>query len=535
MGNVNLEAVSKYGVMQETPAHRLPPEAWTRARNVRFVDNRAERFGGHAQVMGTPSGAPAFVMAVDNAGDVFWLYAEAVGAGSQVFAYNSGTHNDISNVGGYTVSNYRDWNGDVFQGVPILNYGGGVPQYWPTPNVADDLDDLPAWPASTTAKIIRAFGNYLVALNITDTNGAHPHRVLWSDGAGPGELPASWDVTDPAFDADHRDLSDINSGAIIDGIAMRDFFVIGKNESLWIMRYIGGTLIHSVKPALKTAGPMCARVMIPLNIGKSKLETAFMMTGDDLGTFDGQDFLSVVEDRDRKFLSSDIDAVNFENSFVLDNRSKDEAWFCYPENGETDPSVACVWNYKENTITFRDFEGVAAANGPVEGATSSTWATVMGTWATQGPSKWQEASRRKVVVADQDSTKLLQLESSDTFDGTSFSTVLERVGLAVTGQDRDGNPIVNYQSRKIITRVWPKITGGPVLIQVGGSDTPDVDSVVWGTGVVFDPADGSRFCDPAGEGNPLNCVYSAIRFSSTGDEPWKLEGYTIEISELSSL
>jgi len=536
MGKVPLEEISKYGVIKETPMHRLPPEAWTDALNVRFVDKRAETIGGDAAVMGTPSGPPGFVMSVDNAGDTFWLYAEAVGAGSQVFVYNSGTHSDITNSGGaYNVPNYRDWNGDVFQGVPILNYGNGVPQYWPTPNVSDDLDDLPNWPANTTAKVLRAFNNYLVALNITDGTGAHPHRALWSDGAGPGELPVSWDVNDPAFDADHRDLSDVNSGQILDGIALRDFFIIAKNESLWIMRYIGGTLIHSVKPSLRAAGLIAPRCMIPLNIAKTKAEVAFLMTGDDLGSYDGQDFLSVVEDRDRKFLIQDIDPRNYENSFVLDNRAQDEAWFCYPENGETDPSMACIWNYKENTITFREFRGTSAANGPVEGASTATWATVMGTWETQGPAKWQEASRRKVVVSHQSATKLLQLESGDDFDGTDFDWVLERTGLAVTGTDREGNPIVNYGSRKIITRIWPKVKGGPILIQVGGADTPDPEDVVWQPGVIFDPADGVRFCDPAGDDAPANWVYNAIRFSGTSAEPSKLEGYTLEIEELSEL
>lgn len=535
MANYPIQKVSSIGVIKETPAHRLPPEAWTNARNVRFVDNRAQKIGGHAQVMGTPSGAPGFVMVVDNDGDVFWLYAEAVGSGSQVFVYNSGTHSDISQMGGYDVDNYRSWNGDVFQGIPILNYGTGTPQYWPTPNAADTLEDIPNWPASTTAKVVRAFGSFIVYMNVTDLDGAHPHRVGWSDGAAPGELPVSFDVDDPAFECDHRDLSDVNSGGIVDGIALRDFFIVAKNESIWIMRYIGGTLIHSVKPALKAAGLMAARCMIPVNIGKTKLETALMMTGDDLGTFDGQDFLSVVEDKDRKFLASDIDAVHFANSFCLDNRAQDEAWFCYPENGETNPSVALVWNYKENTITFRDFQGTSAANGPVESASGATWTTVMGTWNDQGPSKWQDATRRKVVVADQTASKLMQLEAGDNFDGVSFDCVLERTGLAVTGADREGNPIVNYQSRKIIPRIWLQMTGGPVLVQVGGADTPDPDDVVYQDGVIFDPASGDRYCDPAGDEDPANWVYNAIKISSTGDEPWALEGYTPEVEELSEL
>lgn len=535
MAKVPLQGISNYGVIMETPAHRLPPEAWTRAINVRFVDKRAQKFGGHEQVMGTPSGPPGFVMCVDNDGDVFWLYAEAEGNGSKVYVYNSGTHNDISQMGGYDVSRYRDWNGDIFNGIPILNYGAGAPQYWPTPNVVDLLEDIPAWPANTTARVVKAFGNYLVALNISDNSGNYPNRVLWSDGAGVGELPQSWDVTDPAFDADHRELGDINSGAIQDGLALRDFFCIFKDESTWIMRYIGGQLIMSIKPQMKSSGILAARCAQTITIGKSKLETAFVMTGEDLGTFDGQDFLSVVEDKTRKFLASDIDPVNYKNSFVLDNRVQDEAWFCYPENGEENPTMACVWNYKENTITFREFEGTSASNGAIESASAATWDTVVGSWSEQGPAKWQDASRKKVVVAQPFTSKLLQLEAGNTFDGVSFQCILERTGLAVSGVDREGNPTVDYQNRKIIPRVWPQLRGSPLLVQLGGADTPDPDDVTWQDGVIFDPASGARYCDPAGDGNPANWVYNAIRYTSQEDEPFYLEGYMLEVEVLSEL
>lgn len=531
---IPIQNIGSFGVMQETPAHRLPPEAWTRALNVRFVDKRAQKIGGHANVMGTPSVAPGFIMVVDNDGDIFWLYASAVGAGSKVYAFNSGTHADISQAGDYTVVNYRSWNGDIFHGIPILNNGNSVPQYWPTPSLSDDLEDIPAWPANTTAKVVRAFDDYMVALHITDAGGSHPHRVMWSDGAAAGELPASWDVTDPTFDADHRDLTD-NSGGILDGIALRDFFVIFKNESTWIMRYIGGQNIMSIRPAMRAAGLLAPRCALPISIAKNKLEAAFTMTGEDLGVFDGQDFLSVIEDTNRKFLISDIDPNNYVNSFVLDNRAQDEAWFCYPENGETNPSMACIWNYKENTITFREFIGTSAATGPVESTSSETWATVSGTWDAQGANKWQDASRRKVIISDQANTLLQQLEGADNFNGTSFSTVLERVGLAVIGTDRQGQPIVDYNKRKMITRVWPQVTGGPVLVQIGGADTPNPADVVWQDGVIFDPDDGVRFCDPAGDGAPMNAVYNAIRFSSVDDEPWMLEGYGVDVEVLSEL
>src|SRR3990172_9600294 len=109
MAHVRVEKVAAQGVLKTTdsPSHRAPPEAWTDASNVRIAAGVCSRFSGHSSVMGTPPIAPAHVLNIDNDGDSFWLYAQAAGASSKVYVFNSGVHTDISQGAGYTVTDYR--------------------------------------------------------------------------------------------------------------------------------------------------------------------------------------------------------------------------------------------------------------------------------------------------------------------------------------------------------------------------------------------------------------------------------------------
>ena len=530
MAKVSISAVDQYGVIQDIPGHKAPPEGWTYALNMRFTDGRAVRMQGEQTVMDPPSVAPAFVMNVEDTAGVFWLYASAVGAGSKIYGFNSGSHADLSQAGDYTVSNPRDINGVVFQGTPIINNGTDDPQYWASLSLATDFADLSNWPASTTCKVISMFKNFLVALNTVESSTAHGHRVRWSSPAAPGSLPATWDDTDATNDAGLYELSDVNSGTIQWGLPFRDMFAIYKNESTWLMRFVGGQAIMDFASVLNASGVLCPRAACALTLPQQKVQVHFVQNGIDLGVFDGQSFESVIDGRNRKFLVGDIDTNSYNNSFVFDNANEYEGWFCYPSSGNTQPDTACIWNYRDNTITFRDFNGVHAARGAVELAGADTWATVSGAWASATASKWQEGARRKLVVPDRANTQLLQLDTGEDFAGTSYSSSLEKKEIALIGQDRSGNPIADYTRKKLVTRLWVKITGGRVRVTLGSSDQVGEDPDYTGDGSntdIFDPSEGYQTVDITHEGRLI-----AVKFEGIDGDHWEIEGFDMELEVL---
>ncbi len=530
MAQIPVNNIARYGIVSDEPDHRQAPEAWTNALNVRFIDDKAVRFQGDFAVMSPASGPPSHVVNIQAAGGSYWMYAEAVGAGSKVYVYNSGAHSDITNGAGYTADNPQDWTSTIFQGVPILNTPNNTPQAWMTINPATPLVDLANWTTDMTCRSLRAFKNYLIALNTSEPGDTRPHRIVWSDSAEPGTLPTSWDTEDPAVDAGDFDLSDVNSGEIVDGMPLRDFFVVYKEESTWLLRHIGGQLIMGFDTALQTAGILAKRCATPITLPIQKVQVHFAHNGQDLGVFNGQDFESVIDRKVRKRLNADIDPVFYQTSFVVDNPASDEVWFCYPQNGMTSPNMALVWNYRRNTITFREFQGAHAATGVVEAANLITYDDLDSsvTYDNVGPLQYQDQSRRKLVIADNIEGELIQADIGETFNGRVYNSFVERTALAIIGQDREGNPTLDYTQRRMIKRVFPKVRGDPVNIYIGGCEKVG-DDVVWLDPQVYDPAGSVRYVD---FDPPLNTRLPAIRIEAIDGGDFSCEGYELDLEPL---
>lgn len=522
--------IARHGIVSDEPAAMQPPEAWTDALNMRFIDSKATRFAGEEAVMDPPSVPPAHLNNIQTSGGSYWLYASAIGAGSKIYVYNSGVHTDVSQAGDYDVENASKWNSTIFQGIPVFNHGNGTPQYWADIDPGTDFADLPNWPADLTAKVVGSYKNYLVALNTASPSDTRPHRVLVSDSAEPGTLPTSWDETDPAVDAVDYDLSDVNSGEILWGAPLRDVFVIYKAEATWIMRHIGGQLIMSWDTMLQTSGIIAPRCAIPLSLPIQKVQVHFVMTGQDLGVFNGQAFESVVDKKIRKRLIASIDPTFYHLCHCFDNPAQDEAWFCYPENGMDFCNMAVVWNYRANTVTFRQYRGAHAASGVVESQNDTTYDDLDDsvTYDNVGEVKYQDDSRRKLIIADDVNTKLLQADLGLNFNGTSFSSHLERTGLAIIGQDREGNPLTDYQKRRLVTRFWPKVEGSPVHVYIGGQDKIG-GAVTYGPPTLYDPAGEINYIDPD---PPVNTRLVAIKIEDINGLDFSCEGYDIDIHEL---
>lgn len=531
MAIIPVANVARHGIVSDEPDHKQPPEAWTNARNMRFIDDKAVRFLGDAAVMDPPTIAPAHLNSIQTGGGSYWLYTSAVGAGSKIYVYNSGSHSDVSQAGDYTADNPSDWNSTIFQGIPVFNNSNGDPQYWASINPATDFADMPAWPTNLTAEVIASYKNYLVALNTSEPGDVRPHRVLVSDSAEPGLLPTSWDHNDPAVDALDFDLSDVNSGEIMWGSPLRDLFIIYKAESTWIMRHIGGQLIMGFDTILQTSGILAKRCATPITLPLQGTQVHFTMTGQDLGIFNGQNFESVIDKKIRKRLLASIDPQFYTQAFVVDNPAQDEAWFCFPENGMDEPNLALVWNYRRNTVTFRDFIGAHAATGVVEAPSTTTYDSLDTsiTYDNVGPLQYQDSARRKLILADQANTHLLQADLGNTFNGSAFSSFVERTAMAIIGQDRDGAPMLDYQQRRLVKRVWPKVTGNPVNVYIGGSEQIGT-APTYLAPVVFTPGQSLNFIDPPDR--PLNTRLPAIKFESIGGLDFSIDGYDIEIEGL---
>jgi hypothetical protein len=513
MALVEIDTLGAFGVVKDEKPYRLDPAVWTEAFNVRGVDGEMHTIGGEAAVFGgTLAIAPYFLIPIKTETSIYWIYTSL--AAARVF--DGTTHTDITRAtgGAYGAVSAASWNGIVFAGIAILNNGVDVPQYWASANPLVKLAALPNWTSGMTAKVVRALGPFLMAFNVIKSGTAYPHMVKWSHPAAPGSVPASWDHTDTTKDAGENDLPDVQAGSIQDAMGLRGQMYVYKSGSTWRIRFIGGRSIFSFDPFLDTSGILTHRCVTTTSDGAQH----FIVSQDDVLVHNGNAATSILDKKMRRTLFATIDPDNYAQSFCFTLFEKQEVWFCYPTEGNTVPNRALVWNSKTGVATETDVDFVAASTGELE-ITGGTWNSVSGTWEDQSDA-WSTLQRRKTLVAKPSNSKILQLESGTTRDGTAITGTLQRTGIALLGQKRDKTPIVDFNRRKMITRVWPRAEGGPINVRVGAQDTVE-GAVTWTAPVSFNPSV-DEFVDLVTHGRAIAIEYSA-------SVPFKLEGHKLDI------
>jgi hypothetical protein len=351
----------------------------------------------------------------------------------------------------------------------------------------------------------------------------------WSHPAEVGALPSSWDVTDATKDAGRRELTDVEGGVLLDGLMLNDYLMLYKETSTHLVRYVGGRQIMANSMVFTTAGILAPRCVCAFDLGKKH----FVVCQDDIIVHNSRDVELVLEAKYKRKFFEELSVEHKLNTFVFHKASNKEVWVCYPTKDSTAyPNRVMIWNYQYNTITFRDFVGMYAWAGKNQLTTATQWDLLTRTW-DEATEQWSQEGDRGHIIADPENTRLYQVDAGETFFGTSYEAFVERLGLSIIGRDRSGNPKLNFTTRRLVKRVVPKMAGiGIVDITVGFQETP-TSPVVWQATKKFDAETGldvvygQRYVDFEAEGR-----LPAIRFSSTGDGGWQLNGYDIDITPL---
>ena len=165
------------GLIKDVNNTIIPFEFYSEASNVRFADSAAKKIQGHDQVFGTPTVAPYFVINWSYDVNSFWFYA---GTAKIYRLSGTSTHTDFTRASGgdysTNLATVGNWTGTIYNGLPILCNGIDDPQALATTG-ASAFSDLPNWISNGTCKTIKAYGNYLMALNLTEGGPNLPNKV----------------------------------------------------------------------------------------------------------------------------------------------------------------------------------------------------------------------------------------------------------------------------------------------------------------------------------------------------------------------
>ena len=517
---VSITNAGQAGIIQDVDPILLPPNAWTNGNNIRFYNNEVQKVLGQEEAQNPTLTDVQFLMPATkwDAGvpSKVWVYA---GLDKVYYTDDGATDNNITRQDtdpadvDYTGSVLDRWQGCVNQNILILNNGADAPQMWL--DQTSVLEDL-RWDATHTwedkgwrTKVMRSHKNFLFALqlNRNDSNGLNPNTVMWSEPAEPWAVPTTWDESDTSSICGSVELSS-TEGQIVDGLSLKDNFIVYKESSIYNFAYIGGQYVWQVRDVSKNIGLFSQGAVCEF------LGQHVFMSNDDILVTDGYQFKSVVNQKVRRKIFSEIDTTNCSRVFAVSNYAKEEVWFCYPTNGSSYVDKAAIWNYTSGAWSFKDLPDVNFINyGTLYSATvtENAWDDDTGTW-DEDSSSWDEGtfsqSLFKMLGATDSSIKMFEVGYNN--DGTSYESYVERTGLKLG----DSNTM------KRITAIYPKGVG-EMNIYVGHAMHQN-DNYTWeGPYNIIPEEDAQIRCRITGR-------YHAIRFVFEGDTEHKLHSYDIE-------
>lgn len=507
------EGFAGAGFAPDLIAAAAPVDSWTLGRNIYFREY-AERVRGKVAVYGTPLDAPLYALFTRDASEVpVWIYPGATG----IFYTDGSAHFDITPAGFSASTLQNPWTGGVLNSIPVLS--ARVPYYW---SGVGPMLALPDWPATRLVGAMRPYKFHLIAMAIDEAGTLLEDQVLWSAAAPPGQVPQEW-TPSPENEAGSTELSQ-TGGTVLDGAQLRESFIIYKDTSTYKMDYVGGNQVMRTVPLFTQSG------MLNRNCVAEFRNNHYVLTDGDLIVHDGQQVLSVADDKIKRTLFEFIDGENFRRSFVVSNYSQNEVWFCVPETGSKYPTIAAVYDQKRNRWGIRDLPETPAfiAPGQVrlvpEGA---SWDADPDSWDSD-PSPWNEGGAGRV----------------DFYELVSVSEVTANFTFQDGSPDNDGDPVEaelyregltlgDWTKVKDVKTIWVEADGTPgtvLQIQCGAHDLP-AGPAVWGPAHDFEIGTDERV-DVGADDLGISGRYVGVRITCGTEqqivEPWKINRIVFE-------
>lgn len=507
MKQADFIAIRHSGVVLDLPPEEVSDAVWTNAHNVVFREGITERVGGYQRFADPlPTPTPLYAVGLVIGADAYWIYFTV----NKIYVTDGTTHWDITPVGGLNSSEAGDWSACFINGIPCFNNGHNAPMYWDL-QTANKAQPLPGWPAGALCKALRATKYHLMALNISEGAVNYGNQVWWSNGAQAGAVPDEWTPT-PSNDAGDAILAD-TPGVIIDGLALRDTFIVYKSTSTYVLQYVAGQYVFTTRKLFQTTGVLALNCVVEAN------GMHWLNTGTDIVRHDGQNYVSVVDLKVQKTLIKSIEPSKRRMCCVESRILTKQIWVAIPETGQQWLTKAYVIDVQNGDVGVRILPNIAGlAHGIVSqiGAGNSwngdnnTWASDVTFWDQQSFDPTQDS----LLMVDAVNARLYDTDSIGTADGAGVYAYVEKLGGMVG----------DFVDRKIITAIYPRIEGeqGEKLTVTMGGQAFFNQPIAWGAPQEFIIGQDVAVFDIP-EGRMLS-----IRIEGTTMSPWQLYRYSVK-------
>ena len=409
------------GIVLDSNPFSLQPNQLSGGRNVRFDNGTVSKIAGEQQLLSLGSHNPRTIEFWEQPVNNYYVYTADDGTTHRVTA--NGTTSEVTkgvgstavplNVGANSNLATSFFNGGATY---VVSDGVTVPQYLQAAATTVELQDLPGFNygdaySSVIPKIVRPFGNVLVAANLTYTASSGgaityaPGTYRVSNQAAPGGIP-TWDpLLDSADTAEDADASE--TSGFVDLVPFQNVLYMYTGDSIFAMQLTGNsTFPVAVRKQLDGRG------MLTTNCGVEFYGRHFVVGREDIYLYaGGATVQSVAEGRVRDYFFDNLNGAAIDNTFVFHNKKQDEMWVCYPKGSSVACNEALIWNYVNNTWSVRDLNDVYDA--------------------TIGFDISSGAFTRFEIPVLAKSTELLQADIGTSFSGQAINAYFERKGFDV--------------------------------------------------------------------------------------------------------
>lgn len=524
MATIKLRNLGQLGINTDLAPESMSPLGMTGGQNVSFFNQMPQKAKGYVSgVFGTLTFAPYFVMPAQGPSDFTWVLAGL----AKVNAFYNGGLVDITRVAGdYTGNVSIPWTGAWVNGVTFLNNGNDDPQFVSTIDGSAKLADLTNWQANTKCRVLRAFKNYLIAMDVTKAGTRYPTLFKWSHPADPGGVPPSWDETDASYLTGEFPIS-ATPGRIVDGLMLKNSFIVYKSDGIVAVRETGDNDIFRFDPISTKFGVPAVNCITEFKPGMH----AFISQTGDLMVNNGQGVQSIATNRVKKLISEDTNFAELGKAFVFTDVRNSEINFCFVTGAASWPNRAITWNWEENTFGIKDMpESSSVAEGKfnVVTAPSEAWDDDDTAWDDDTES-WDGSTvnviSNRILSVSPETTEAYLLSDGFAADGADMVSGFERKSMALAGEAIDGSLTLDPSVVKLVTRVWPLLRaedGETFLIRIGMQDRMD-SPINWQGPFTFNPAT-QEYLEFFAEGR-----YVSYSITHTGSSRWECAGLDFEL------
>jgi len=521
------------GVITDVAPYNLPAGAFSSGVNVRFDQGGLQRAPVFRTVKSSLGFSPRFAQGVQPPSGFDQVIM--VDDDWTIYEYASGTVSDRS--GSITgSSDPRPYTGTSLADVVYINREDRVPVYRDAASV--NFQDLPNWNSNWRCRAMRSFGDFLLAVNVTEGATSYPSRIRWSNIVTANTYPDTWSETSLTASSGMNDLVQLET-PILDAVSLGSNMMIFSSDQAWLMELIGGSLVFSFRKIHDDG-------IIATNCAVEVENKLYVFGPDTIYVTDGTTQVSIADNKVRDFIYQGLNMQNSDRFFVHYNEVLQEVMFCYQSGdalvgfpNSNRCNRAAVFSISNATWTFYDLPNVSAA-AMANVNSVATFATVTGTFELFGGSFYSQESaydRHSIFVGEDSTTdgitsdKIYGLDLADagklSFEIDTEATkppFVERTGIDL---DDAGSAVRQYV---VVTRLFPqcdtKNTNDKTLtFQFGATDIPG-NTPTYEAAVAFDTSTDYKI-DSRAAGRYL--AYK-VTLGPTDYKSYDLTGYDIEVT-----